>query len=692
MSRDLVPGAPAEQGRAPRLLLAGSPDELACPYRFYRKYGWEVSALLTETAEQARLLAGGCAVPVLPFATWAARPEGAGEARLVLASSDLAFRARVSDWFATRGQSDPLPIFHACLYSSAIEELIDALSYNDPRRPSPYVQALLAGYPESGEDPIRCLAGALSERMRSEIEPGRPTLGVLYELAEYRNNLGSAAMYDRLREAGCNVVFLFGTLCQDGFERRPWSYYVGQGVAKHLDWLDALFVYFRTPAPPRGVKLIFLNHDIYHDPHQPDEATWLANHAALRFAPDQAEPDYVCVPCASMMDCRAMDVRKSAYLVPSGYFKLDANIRRLREAQAAPDSLLYAPTGIEYYGQPLPQVSLPEHGAAIVAALLEHFPDYRVIFRPHPITHHTPQVAEIRRRFAAEPRFVCDLDRSDYLESYSRAALMVSDMAGTAYTYAFSTLRPVAFFSHQEATVQREYGHSLFYRNRERIGLVATSLPDLVQAVRRLLAERAERGQAIRAFRDAEMYHVGQSEAEFVRTLFQIVRGEVDPGWRRVIPAVSGLTPNPVPGSPPELVEEGYRQFNLVRFRGRYLGLAQSLGPLELEPLLERQGGRLAELLAGGLCIPGDSPEEIRRRLDTRSAPAVPLLVEADYRGFNTIQYGERFVGLARRLGPVDLAGLSAEALEAYQQAGLAVVAHSPAEVRARVDRLEGRP
>jgi hypothetical protein len=65
--------------------------------------------------------------------------------------------------------------------------------------------------------------------------------------------------------------------------------------------------------------------------------------------------------------------------------------------------------------------------------------------------------------------------------------------------------------------------------------------------------------------------------------------------------------------SAPELIESGYREFNLVAYRGRIYGLALSLGPIDL-PKLEKH--KLDEYLAQGQYLVADSLEGIKRLID----------------------------------------------------------------------------
>ena len=59
---------------------------------------------------------------------------------------------------------------------------------------------------------------------------------------------------------------------------------------------------------------------------------------------------------------------------------------------------------------------------------------------------------------------------SSYLESNSKSKFLLTDFSGTAYTYAFSTLKPVIFYSpHDNNLLKTENDSDLsFFKDREK--------------------------------------------------------------------------------------------------------------------------------------------------------------------------------------------------------------------------------
>jgi hypothetical protein len=70
----------------------------------------------------------------------------------------------------------------------------------------------------------------------------------------------------------------------------------------------------------------------------------------------------------------------------------------------------------------------------------------KIIFRPYPSNRKEKKVIEIEKKFNKNPNF--NLDISDnYSNIYLKSYCLITDLSGTAYTYAFLTKKPVIFFS-----------------------------------------------------------------------------------------------------------------------------------------------------------------------------------------------------------------------------------------------------
>jgi len=148
---------------------------------------------------------------------------------------------------------------------------------------------------------------------------------------------------------------------------------------------------------------------------------------------------------------------------------------------------------------------------------------------------------------------------------------------------------------------------------------------------------------------------------------------------RRMIDAVAPLLP-------PRLIEEGYKAFNLLQHNGRFYGVAQLLGPMELRELDDTTK---AEYRRNGTLFIAESLEEVKRLVDEYGVEPPPKLVEEGYRGFNILLWHDKHHALAQSLGPLDLPELDEDALRLFQDIDKYVIADTIAEAKRLIDGLQ---
>ncbi|MCK4602634.1 MAG: glycosyltransferase family 2 protein [Phycisphaerae bacterium] len=129
------------------------------------------------------------------------------------------------------------------------------------------------------------------------------------------------------------------------------------------------------------------------------------------------------------------------------------------------------------------------------------------------------------------------------------------------------------------------------------------------------------------------------------------------------------------------LLEEGYKQFNILFFGGRFYGLSQGEGAFDIA---RQQSGEYE------LCLEGETIEEVKRLIDKLPACQVPgqELLEEGYRGFNILRFRGRFVALDQELGPVDCKTTN---LDKYRRQGRCCIADGMQEVKRCVDEAISR-
>ena len=110
----------------------------------------------------------------------------------------------------------------------------------------------------------------------------------------------------------------------------------------------------------------------------------------------------------------------------------------------------------------------------------------KIIFRPHPSNRIEKKVIEIEQKFNKNPKF--NLDISDnYLNIYLKSYCLITDLSGTAYTYAFLTKKPVIFLSKNEKLINNlGYNKLAYFEDREKIGIVIQNLSEIVYTIKNI--------------------------------------------------------------------------------------------------------------------------------------------------------------------------------------------------------------
>ena len=172
------------------------------------------------------------------------------------------------------------------------------------------------------------------------------------------------------------------------------------------------------------------------------------------------------------------------------------------------------------------------------------------------------------------------------------------------------------------------------------------------------------------------------------------------------------------PCAPPQLIEEGYKSFNLISFGGRVFALAQSLGPIDLLLVTDETVGAHQER---GQCFIGDSSIALKEKIDGAAATdssgacglnesrvgsvdhefngaghkpdcgtpcPLPTLIRENFHGFNVVEYNHWFYALAQSLGPFELATATSEELRKLQQSNHCLVERDYLDVLERVVQL----
>ena len=361
---------------------------------------------------------------------------------------------------------------------------------------------------------------AVKDYIQNGVDPKKKTVAIYLVGPGYLENLGTIPL--RLQKKGYNVVGLCGST--------PKQVAKLYREVREKTKIEACFCVGLIDGMPTDTKIIYFVHDIYDSPLTEMEKI----HRLL------PKCSYIVVPNKPALERYKEKVAEGRDLsfnlnnipkvcfIPAGYPKLDANLKSFREYHGSAKAIIYATTITKEMEE---IVSLPERGPKIIETILTGIPDVVLIFRPHPGTLGSAEVAAIAKKYSKEKRFVFDNNASYYMENYARSALMISDLSGTAFTYSFTTLRPVIFFSHNEIGVQKRFGTYKYFNDRKRIGYIVSNETELLEKVKELLQDNISFSQNIRDHRDSLIYNVGKSEEYFVDNWEYIIEDKKHPDW-----------------------------------------------------------------------------------------------------------------------------------------------------------------
>ena len=214
---------------------------------------------------------------------------------------------------------------------------------------------------------------------------------------------------------------------------------------------------------------------------------------------------------------------KAPKIINTGYLKLDHIRRKLDLINNKKDSILIAPTG----NHMLKNFNISNDLLNIIDNLLNKTKN-KIIYRPHPLDLNKKgninYVTNIVNKFKNYKNFKVDLSIS-YLKSYSKAKLLVTDFSGTAYTFAFSTLRPVIFYSKNEAKLKKtEYNNLLYFRERRQIGYVSKNISHFVNLINKFSLSNKKMESKIFSLRRKRIKYLDKSVKKTRNEILKILK------------------------------------------------------------------------------------------------------------------------------------------------------------------------
>lgn len=278
-----------------------------------------------------------------------------------------------------------------------------------------------------------------------------------------------------------------------------------------------------------------------HFPRGAKRVHFLVSLTSLEGVYDESMFDHfdaiVCAGRHHMEEFAALGQRRGwggKVLLPVGYPKLDGQRCALAASGDHPregaTTVVFAPTHAYYVNQSYSV--LGRWGEQLIEKVLGA--GMRLIFRPHMESwrdQDKPVVEHIVARFSGVEGF--ELDRSaNYFSSYARSDMMLTDVSGTGFTFAFTFGRPALFFAPQAEVEEGKSG--IQFECRDNIGLVVRDVDHLVERLQ--LTKRHEQFLQVRIeeLRDYLLFNPMTSERYFVEHVDALVNGRYPSDWRVV--------------------------------------------------------------------------------------------------------------------------------------------------------------
>ena len=300
-----------------------------------------------------------------------------------------------------------------------------------------------------------------------------------FPVKSYQNNF--LELIDELRkENNLDVILAYNKGSSNEVKNYDKAFFLNLGYLKYIHNIDIFLSSYMVYEFPNSLNKIYINHDIYDTP-------WVNPEIEKKLISTLVRYDYIFL--SSDIAISELKKKINQYhnvksnknkisLINTGYLKLDHVYKNLKENNLPEESILLAPT----LSSMLTDYNLDKFVDSIIEEILKNH-KFKLIYRPHPgdLINKEKKIVikNVYEKYKGQSNFSLD-DNTSYLESYKKSKILVTDFSGTAYTYAFSKLRPVIFFSKNEEKLKKSELNELFYfKDRGTVGKIIQDIDKL---------------------------------------------------------------------------------------------------------------------------------------------------------------------------------------------------------------------
>jgi len=304
-----------------------------------------------------------------------------------------------------------------------------------------------------------------------------------FPVKSYQNNI--LELIDEIKkEKNLEVILAYNLGSSNEVKNYNKAFFLNLGYLKYINSVDIFLSSYVVYEFPDSLNKIYINHDIY-------DAPWVNPEKEKKLIKTLKGYDYIFLSSnIAISDLQRkinqyLDIKideKKTSLINTGYLKLDHVYQNLKNSNSIEDSILLAPT----LSSMLIDYNLDKFLDTMIEEILKN-DKFKVIYRPHPgdiiSKEKNLTIKNINEKYKNKPNFSLD-DNTSYLESYRKSKILITDFSGTAYTYAFSKLRPVIFFSkNEERLIKSDLNELFYFKDRTIVGKIIQNIDRLNEEI-----------------------------------------------------------------------------------------------------------------------------------------------------------------------------------------------------------------
>ena len=320
-------------------------------------------------------------------------------------------------------------------------------------------------------------------RIKKKLNKDLKIVFFYFPVKSYQNNI--LELIDEIKkEKNLEVILAYNLGSSNEVKNYNKAFFLNLGYLKYVNSVDIFLSSYVVYEFPNSFNKIYINHDIY-------DAPWVNPEKEKKLIKTLKGYDYIFlssdIPISDLQRKinQYLDIKideKKTSLINTGYLKLDHVYQNLKNSNSIEDSILLAPT----LSSMLIDYNLDRFLDAIIEEILKN-DQFKVIYRPHPgdiiNKEKNLTIKNINEKYKNQPNFSLD-DNTSYLESYRKSKILITDFSGTAYTYAFSKLRPVIFFSkNEEKLIKSDLNELFYFKDRTIVGKIIQNIDRLNEEI-----------------------------------------------------------------------------------------------------------------------------------------------------------------------------------------------------------------